>query len=408
MPHDVFISHSEKDKIFADATCAALESHGVRCWIAPRDVLPGTEWSEAIVEAIEQCRLMVLVFSSHANSSKFVKNEVERAVSRGICVIPIRIEDVPMTKSLELFVSTRHWLDAMTAPLQAHLDRLSETVHTLLGATVPLSGEAADLTAHAIATGVAAGTHQAASRPMNLDVVVPNRLGLRSALEYSVVAVLFWILSTVMQDMSGPALSVPASWRYMVRVISAALAVVIFGFMRQQVSVTDFFTKRRRNWTAFLAVGVAAAFLIAFKVVSSICIIHWDSRDWLTQELKMDASRPTLKTASGREHQFDANANVDTFLDTDDGDLYVPLVFPSPQRDYLNKVSRAYGEDGLTWELNNEPDKVIDWLRGPCRGQLQLTTAVFFALHIGTICSLAIGLTLAYGRREAILKRFMG
>ena len=69
MPHDVFISYSSKDKVYADAVCARLESEGIRCWIAPRDILPGMHWGGAIVEAIESARLMVLLFSSHANAS---------------------------------------------------------------------------------------------------------------------------------------------------------------------------------------------------------------------------------------------------------------------------------------------------------------------------------------------------
>ncbi len=43
MAHDVFISHSAKDKATADAVCAVLEAEGIRCWIAPRDVLPSVE-----------------------------------------------------------------------------------------------------------------------------------------------------------------------------------------------------------------------------------------------------------------------------------------------------------------------------------------------------------------------------
>ena len=53
MPFDVFISYSHQDKAAADAACSALESAGVRCWIAPRDVAPGADWAGAIVSAIE-------------------------------------------------------------------------------------------------------------------------------------------------------------------------------------------------------------------------------------------------------------------------------------------------------------------------------------------------------------------
>jgi hypothetical protein len=132
MAHDVLISYSSKDKATADAVCARLESRAVRCWIAPRDILPGMDWSEAIIDGIERARLMVLVFSSQANSSRQVVHEVERAVNKGLTILPLRIEDVVPARSLEYFLSTPHWLDALTPPLEHHLDYLAETVLFLL------------------------------------------------------------------------------------------------------------------------------------------------------------------------------------------------------------------------------------------------------------------------------------
>jgi hypothetical protein len=132
MAHDVFLSYSSKDKPIADAVCGTLEGKRIRCWIAPRDVLPGLPYGEALVEAIESSRVMVLVFSSNANNSPQVMREVERAVSKGIPIIPLRIEQVPPSKSLEYFISAPHWLDALTPPLEKHLQSLAETVHLLL------------------------------------------------------------------------------------------------------------------------------------------------------------------------------------------------------------------------------------------------------------------------------------
>src|SRR6516164_7629041 len=132
MAHDVFLSYSSKDKPIADAVCGTLEGKRIRCWIAPRDVLPGLPYGEAIVEAIEASRVMVLVFSASANKSPQVMREVERAVSKGIPIIPLRIEQVPPSKSLEYFISAPHWLDALTPPLEKHLQFLAETVHILL------------------------------------------------------------------------------------------------------------------------------------------------------------------------------------------------------------------------------------------------------------------------------------
>lgn len=132
MSHDVFISYSSKDKNAADAVCAVLEQNGIRCWIAPRDVMPGMVWGAAIVGAIHGTKLMVLVFSGAANTSPQIEREVERAISKGIPVIPFRIEDVQPSDSLEYFISASHWLDAFTEPLQQHLDALAKVVRRFI------------------------------------------------------------------------------------------------------------------------------------------------------------------------------------------------------------------------------------------------------------------------------------
>src|ERR1700686_1746468 len=132
MAHDVFISYASGDKLVADAVCAKLEVSGVRCWIAPRDVLPGVHYGEAIIYAIHECHIMVLVFSSKANLSGHIPKEIERAVSAGVTVMPLRIEEVAPAKSLDYFIGSVHWLDALTPPLEVHLQKLAANVQTLL------------------------------------------------------------------------------------------------------------------------------------------------------------------------------------------------------------------------------------------------------------------------------------
>lgn len=132
MAHDVFISYSSKDKATADAVCARLETRGIRCWIAPRDVAPGANYGAAIIDAIHGSRALVLVLSAHANASRHIPNEIERAVSHGVPVLPFRIEDVLPAKALDLFIGAVHWLDAMTPPLDRHLDQLADSVARLL------------------------------------------------------------------------------------------------------------------------------------------------------------------------------------------------------------------------------------------------------------------------------------
>ncbi|MFZ0800098.1 MAG: toll/interleukin-1 receptor domain-containing protein [Terriglobales bacterium] len=132
MAYDVFISYASKDKVAADAACAVLEARNIRCWIAPRDVRPGQPYGEAIIDAIQGCRVMVLIFSSNANVSGHIPKEVERAVSHGVTIIPLRIEDVTPAKSLDYFIGSVHWLDAMTLPLESHLANLADTIDKIV------------------------------------------------------------------------------------------------------------------------------------------------------------------------------------------------------------------------------------------------------------------------------------
>lgn len=128
MAHDVFISYNSADKAVATAVCSSLENNGVRCWIAPRDLVPGREYGDEIIPAIVASKLLVLIFSSSANKSFFVRKEVERAVSKGKIIVTFRIEDIPPTEAMEYFLSSPHWLDAWTPPLQNHIDQLIVSV----------------------------------------------------------------------------------------------------------------------------------------------------------------------------------------------------------------------------------------------------------------------------------------
>ena len=132
MAHDVFISYPHQDKAVADAVCARLEAQNIRCWIAPRDVAPSVEWAASIVEAIKQCRLMVLIFSEHANRSKQVHREVQRAFDDGKPVMPFRIQDVAPEGALAYYMPAVHWLDALTPHLEQHLEELAQRIKALL------------------------------------------------------------------------------------------------------------------------------------------------------------------------------------------------------------------------------------------------------------------------------------
>jgi hypothetical protein len=107
----IFISYSSKDDKLARTVCTALENRGLTCWIANRDVAPGENFQEAIVRAIRNAKVMVLVFTENANNSDEIKKELALASRYKLVVIPARAEDVLPSDAFELELSTRQWIN---------------------------------------------------------------------------------------------------------------------------------------------------------------------------------------------------------------------------------------------------------------------------------------------------------
>lgn len=128
---EIFISHSSEDYAVAQNLCELLERRGIAVWIAPRDVLPGSHFAEEALSAIEQTRATIVLLSEHSNTSLWVRNEVERAVSKRKLILTVRIRNVPPSRSLELYLSSSQWIDASTQPLVRAVDQIVAALNTL-------------------------------------------------------------------------------------------------------------------------------------------------------------------------------------------------------------------------------------------------------------------------------------
>jgi TolB-like protein/Tfp pilus assembly protein PilF len=138
----VFISYASQDVAVANAVVEALECRGTKCWIAPRDVVPGEFYAGAIVHAIDAAKVIVLVLSENASTSQHVLREVERASSKRHPVVAFRIDLTPMPADLEYFLNTSHWLDASRIALDQALPKLVDaTQRAMAAAAVATPGD---------------------------------------------------------------------------------------------------------------------------------------------------------------------------------------------------------------------------------------------------------------------------
>jgi hypothetical protein len=133
MADHVFISHGSENRDEAEELCAFIESNGVKAWIAPRDVRPGIDYSEALQSAIENCSAFVVLVTDMANKSPYVRAETEMAFSSHKPIFPVRLTDINPAPGLAFFLKIRHWTDAYGKRRDASLARLSDELRTLSG-----------------------------------------------------------------------------------------------------------------------------------------------------------------------------------------------------------------------------------------------------------------------------------
>ncbi len=119
----IFLSHASENADIAEKICRSLEENGTKCFIAPRDIRPGREYAEEIINGIDESAAVVLLMSREANRSPHVLREVEHAVSANIPILVYKLENVTLSKSMEYFLMTHQWVDS--APQENFADILA-------------------------------------------------------------------------------------------------------------------------------------------------------------------------------------------------------------------------------------------------------------------------------------------
>lgn len=132
MKYDVFISYSSHDQKVVEGLCAYLEQYKIRCFVAYRDIPKGKPWPPYIPEAINQCRMMVVVFSCNFNRSEEVDRELTIASKKKKPILTFRLSDEEFKGTKEYYLSNINWIDAFPNP-EAVFGQVLDNVEALLG-----------------------------------------------------------------------------------------------------------------------------------------------------------------------------------------------------------------------------------------------------------------------------------
>lgn len=135
--HVVFISYSSKDVAVAKQVLEFLESNGIPCWMAPRNITPGQHYASAILDAIKTSKAFFLLFSPYSDASEQCLKEVDRAVNARLPIIPFRIVDHNPTEAMEYYLCNTHWLDAFARPTGEYFPQILSTCRRILDGKTP-------------------------------------------------------------------------------------------------------------------------------------------------------------------------------------------------------------------------------------------------------------------------------
>src|SRR5258706_12489461 len=100
MNSHVFISYASTDSKVANQVVTKLEAAGIPCWIAPRNIIPGSKYAASIIQGLKEASVLVIIFSQESNKSEAVENEIENAHGRKIPLISFRIVKEQYSNSL--------------------------------------------------------------------------------------------------------------------------------------------------------------------------------------------------------------------------------------------------------------------------------------------------------------------
>ena len=128
----VFLAYSRADSEPVARLRTGLQALGVNIWIDREGLQPGTlDWEEAVREAIRAAQAVLLIASSNARSSRYVKDELRIAEMYQRPVYPIWVAGVQWMEAIPLGWGGMQYIDAREARFQAALSEIVAVLGTL-------------------------------------------------------------------------------------------------------------------------------------------------------------------------------------------------------------------------------------------------------------------------------------
>jgi len=154
---DVFISYSREDKDRVLDLVAKLRTAGVSVWIDQSGIDGAALWGEAIVNALERAKVLLLMVTESAGRSHNVAKEVMLTSERKGHILPVLLEQITIPPSLRYPLAGIQHIDYFQGDPDQKLESVLRSLQTL-GVSVAPSGAA-------VSSGASSSSSKAASSP---------------------------------------------------------------------------------------------------------------------------------------------------------------------------------------------------------------------------------------------------
>lgn len=111
MSKEIFISYSRRDQEFVTRLATDLNAQVAGVWFDQSTIQLGQKWHDEIMDGIRECKAFILVLSPDSMESKYVQEEVNKALELGKTIFPVIYRPAKWEGQFESLVKEVQTLD---------------------------------------------------------------------------------------------------------------------------------------------------------------------------------------------------------------------------------------------------------------------------------------------------------
>ena len=124
MQNDIFISYSRRDQEFVTRLAGDLDRQVAGTWFDQSAIQVGEKLRDEITEGIRACRAFILVLSPDSAESRYVREELNKALELGKPIIPVLYRPAKWTGEFESLVEEVQVLDLRSGSYEENFQEL--------------------------------------------------------------------------------------------------------------------------------------------------------------------------------------------------------------------------------------------------------------------------------------------